>query len=117
MLCVWLLIQRATTKLKEPMQKILKGLKTRTYDGLKKNGKRWINELSCALCGNRTSPSWATGETPFFLVYGAEVVLPPKVTMGSLCVQTYDEATQDQLWSEDVNLIDKRRWQSTIKNA
>jgi hypothetical protein len=28
---------------------ILKGLKTRTYDGLKKHGKRWINELPCAL--------------------------------------------------------------------
>jgi transposase InsO family protein len=31
---------------------ILKGLKTRTYDGLKKHGKRWIDELPCALCGN-----------------------------------------------------------------
>jgi transposase InsO family protein len=31
---------------------ILKGLKTRTYDGLKKHGKRWIDELPCALWGN-----------------------------------------------------------------
>jgi transposase InsO family protein len=36
---------------------ILKGLKTCTYDGLKKHGKKWIDELSCALWGNRTSPS------------------------------------------------------------
>jgi hypothetical protein len=28
---------------------ILKGLKTRTYDGLKKHGKKWIDELPCAL--------------------------------------------------------------------
>jgi transposase InsO family protein len=28
---------------------ILKGLKTRTYDGLKKHGKKWIDELLCAL--------------------------------------------------------------------
>jgi transposase InsO family protein len=28
---------------------ILKGLKTRTYDGLKKHGKKWIDELLSAL--------------------------------------------------------------------
>jgi transposase InsO family protein len=28
---------------------ILKGLKTHTYDGLKKHGKKWIDELPCAL--------------------------------------------------------------------
>jgi transposase InsO family protein len=71
---------------------ILKGLKTRTYDGLKKHGIKWIDELPCALWGNRTSPSRAMGETPFFMVYGAEAVLPPKVTIGSLRVKAYDEA-------------------------
>jgi hypothetical protein len=96
---------------------ILKGLKTRTYDGLKKHGNKWIDELPCALWDNRTSPSRATGETPFFMVYGAEVVLPPKVTMGSLRVKTYDEAVQDQLQREDIDLVDERRWQSAIKNA
>jgi transposase InsO family protein len=96
---------------------ILKGLKTRTYDVLKKHGKKWIDELPCALWGNRTSPSRAMGETPFFMVCGAEAVLPPEVTMGSLCVKTYDEATQDQLWCEDIDLVDERRWQATIKNA
>jgi hypothetical protein len=91
---------------------ILKGLKTRTYDGLKKHGKRWIDELPCALWGNRTSPSWTTGETPFFMVYGAEVVLPPpsEVTMGSLCVQAYNEVAQDQHRCEGIDLVDERRW-------
>jgi hypothetical protein len=41
------------------------------------------------------------------LVYGVEAVLPPEVTMGSLLVQTYDEATQDQLWREDIDHIDE----------
>jgi hypothetical protein len=86
---------------------ILKGLKTHTYNGLKKHGKKWIDELPCALWGNRTSLSRAMGEMPFFMVYGAEVVLPPKVTMGSLRVKTYDEATQDQLRHEDINLVDE----------
>jgi hypothetical protein len=73
--------------------KILKGLNTRTYDGLKKHDKKWIDELRCALWGNRTSPSQATGETPFFMVYRAKAVLSPEITMGSLRVKTYDEAT------------------------
>jgi hypothetical protein len=86
---------------------ILKGLKTCTYDGLKKHDKNWIDELPCALWGNRTSPSRAVGETPFFMVYGAEVVLPPEVTMGSLRVKTYDEATHDQLQCENIDLVDE----------
>jgi hypothetical protein len=88
---------------------ILKDLKSHTYDGLKKYGKKWVDELPCALWGNRTSLSRATRETPFFLVYGAKAVLPLEVAMGSLRVQTYDEATQDQLRHEDVDLINERR--------
>jgi hypothetical protein len=96
---------------------ILKGLKTCTYDGLKKHGKKWLDELLCALWGNRTSPSRATGETPFFMVYGAKVILLLEVTMGPLHVKTYDKAMQDQLRREDIDLVDKQRWQAAIKNA
>jgi hypothetical protein len=103
-------VERANTE-------ILKSLKTRTYDGLKKYGKKLIDELPCALWGNRTSSSRATRETPFFMIYGAEAVLPPEVTMGSLRVQAYDKAAQDQLRCEDIDLIDEKRWQSAIKNA
>jgi hypothetical protein len=42
---------------------------------------------------------------------------PPEITIGSLRVQTYDEDAQDQLWREDINLVDEQRWQSAIKNA
>jgi transposase InsO family protein len=49
---------------------ILRGLKTCTYDCLKKHGANWVSELPSVLWGNRTTPSRATGETPFFLVYG-----------------------------------------------
>jgi hypothetical protein len=61
---------------------ILRGLKTRTYDCLKKNGANWVNELPSVLWGNQTTPSRATGETPFFLVYRAKACLPPEIIMG-----------------------------------
>jgi hypothetical protein len=57
---------------------ILRGLKTCTYDCLKKHDANWVSELPSVLWGNRTTPSRATGETPFFLVYGAKACLPRK---------------------------------------
>jgi transposase InsO family protein len=76
---------------------ILKGLKMRTYDCLKKHGANWVSELPSVLWGNRTTPSRATGETPFFLVYGAEACLPLEIIMGSPRVQSFDESAQEQL--------------------
>ena len=35
----------------------LRGLKTRTYNCLKKHGTKWVDELPCVLWGNRTTPS------------------------------------------------------------
>jgi transposase InsO family protein len=96
---------------------ILKGLKTRTYNCLKKHGANWVSELPSVLWGNRTTPSRATGETPFFLVYRAEACLPPEIIMGSPRVQSFDESAQEQLRREDVEFIDEHRWQASIQNA
>jgi hypothetical protein len=96
---------------------ILRGLKTRTYDCLKKHDANWVNELPSVLWGNQITPSRATGETPFFLVYGAEACLPPEILMGSPRVQSFDESMQEQLRREDVDFIDERRWQEAIRNA
>jgi hypothetical protein len=74
---------------------ILKGLKTRTYDELRKHGSGWVDELPAVIWANRTIPSRATGETPFFLVYGAEAVHPAEVTLGSPHVRACQEEDQD----------------------
>ena len=68
---------------------ILKGLKTRTYNELKKHGSGWIDELPAVVWANRTTPNRATGEMPFFLVYGSEAVLPAEVTLGSPRMRAY----------------------------
>jgi hypothetical protein len=93
---------------------ILRGVKTRTYDRLKKHGANWVNELPSVLWGNRTTPSRTTEETPFFLVYGAEACLPPEIIMGSPRVQVFDESMQKQLRHEYMDFIDKRGWQAAI---
>ena len=56
---------------------------------------------------NRTTPSRATGETPFFLVYGAEAVLLAEVTLGSPRVRVYKEEDQDHLRQQDVLYLDE----------
>jgi transposase InsO family protein len=55
---------------------ILQGLKPRIYNDLNKFGRRWMKELPSVVWSLRTTPSRATGFTPFFLVYGAEAILP-----------------------------------------
>jgi hypothetical protein len=74
---------------------ILRGLKLQTYSDLEKHGAKWVDQLPSVLWGNWSTPSRATGKTPFFLVYGAEACLPPEITMGSLRVQAFDEDLQE----------------------
>nr|BAB00646.1 unnamed protein product [Oryza sativa Japonica Group]BAB17742.1 GAG-POL precursor [Oryza sativa Japonica Group] len=65
---------RSNGQVERANAEILKGLKTKTFNILKKHGDSWIEELPAVLWANRTTPSRATGETPFFLVYGAEAL-------------------------------------------
>jgi hypothetical protein len=74
-----------------------------------------VNSHPCY--GGTEQPSRATGETPFFLVYGAEACLPPEIIMGSPRVQAFEESMQGQLRREDMDFINDRRWQAAIRNA
>jgi hypothetical protein len=70
---------------------ILQGLKPRIFDRLNKSGRKWLQELSAVVWSLRTTPSRATGFTPFFLVYGAEAVLPTDLEYGAPKVKSYDK--------------------------
>ena len=60
---------------------LLQGLKPRIFNRLNKFGARWLAELPAVLWSLRTTPSRATGYTPFFMVYGSEVSSQPTSTM------------------------------------
>jgi hypothetical protein len=60
---------------------------------MNKSGRKWLQELQAVVWSLRTTPSRATGFTPFFLVYGVEAVLPTDLVYGSLRVKGYDEGT------------------------
>jgi hypothetical protein len=102
---------------------ILQGLKPRIYNDLNKFGKRWMKELPSVVWNLRTTPSRATGFTPFFLVYGAEAILPTDLEYGSPRVRAYTEQSNrpnredslDQLEeARDVALLHSARYQQSL---
>ena len=76
---------------------MLRGLRAKTFDKLRKSRRRWIDELPVVLWSIRTMPNRATSQTPFALVYGAEAVLPMELIYGSPQVLAYDELEQERL--------------------
>nr|AAL31648.1 Putative polyprotein [Oryza sativa]AAL34947.1 Putative polyprotein [Oryza sativa]AAP51891.1 retrotransposon protein, putative, unclassified [Oryza sativa Japonica Group] len=108
---------RSNGQVERANAEILKGLKTKTFNILKKHGDSWIEELPAVLWANRTTPSRATGETPFFLVYGAEAVLPSELTLKSPRATMYCEADQDQLRRDDLDYLEERRRRAALRAA
>jgi hypothetical protein len=64
----------------------------------------------------RTNVSRATRATPFSLVYGAKVVLPPKVYLKSARVAHFDPEDQAKARELDTNLLEERR-NTTLSNV
>ena len=58
---------------------------------MNKFGARWVTELPTVLWSLRTTPSQATGYTPFFMVYGSEAVLPTDLDYKTPRIRAYDE--------------------------
>jgi hypothetical protein len=78
-------------------------------NGIKKRLLAPLDELPSVLWSLRTTPNAATQETPFFLVHGAEAVLPVEVTHEAPRIAAYDEATSTEALQDDVNALDEAR--------
>ena len=75
---------------------VLDGLKKILYDANTKKGGKWIQELPDVVWGLRTQPSKATGQSPFFLTYGSEAILPVDIMWKSPRVEAYQEGEADE---------------------
>ena len=69
----------------------MSGIKPRLVQSLKESNTHWVEELDSVLWRLRTTPNRTTGYTPFFMVYGAEAVLPCDIIHDSPRVHIYEE--------------------------
>jgi transposase InsO family protein len=96
---------------------ILQGLKPRIYNDLNKFGKRWIKELPSVVWSLRTTPSWATGFSSFFLVYGAEAILPTDLEYGSPRTKAYDDQGNQTSREDPLDQLEKARDVALLHSA
>ena len=89
----------------------------KTFDRLRKSGRRWIDELPAVLWSIKMTPNRATGQTPFALVYGAEAVIPIELIHGSPRVLAYDELEQERPRQDDAMLLEEDRLRAAVRAA
>ena len=85
-------------------QEILKGLKPRLMIPLQRTSGCWVEELPSVLWSINTTANRSTGYTPFFMVYGAEAVLPSDIRHDSPRVAAYVEANSEKARQDVVDL-------------
>jgi hypothetical protein len=88
---------------------ILQGLKPRIYNDVNKFGKRWIKELPSVVWSLRTTLSRATSFSPFFLVYGAEAILPTDLEYGSPRTKAYDDQGNQTSREDSLDQLEEAR--------
>ena len=96
---------------------VLSGIKPRLIEPLQRTPGCWLDELPAVLWSLRTTPNRSTGYTPFFLVYGAEAVLPTDIEHDSPRVTLYTEAEAKEAREDDVDLLEEARELTLSRSA
>ena len=92
---------------------IVSGLKKRLDDAK----GRWVEELPHVLWAYRTTPRRSTGETPFSMSYGAEVVILIETGFPTLRPQLFNPSNNDELLKKRLDLIEERRENAMVQLA
>jgi hypothetical protein len=109
---------RANGQVERANMMILDALRKKVFDKSEKLTRKWIRELSYVVWSLRTQPSRALHEnTPFFMVYGSEAVLPANLIFGAprLTFKSIDEAEATRL--EDIDILEGERLNVVIHLA
>jgi hypothetical protein len=108
---------RANGQVERANGMVLDALKKRLHDAANSKGGKWIKELPNALWGLRTQPSKPTGQSPYFLVYGSEVILPAEVMWDSPAVEQYDEGISEDSRRLDIDGLEEARCAALVQSA
>jgi hypothetical protein len=96
---------------------ILAGIKPRLVEPLELSAGCWVEELPSVLWSLRTTPNRSVGFTPFFLVYGAEAVLPTDIEFDAPRVVQYMEKQVKEAREDGVDLLEQGREQALARSA
>jgi hypothetical protein len=88
---------------------ILSGIKPRLISPLERAAGAWADELPSVLWSLRTTPNRSTQYTPFFLVFGAEAVMPSDVLHDAPRVAAYTETGSRTALQDAADLLDEAR--------
>ena len=87
----------------------MSGIKPRLVRSLKELYKHRVEELDSILWGLRTTPNRTAGYTPFFMVYGREVVLPCDIIHDSPRVRMYEEKEAELDRQDSLDALEEER--------
>ena len=96
---------------------VLDGLKKRLYDANSKKGGKWIQELTHVVWGLRTQRSKAMGQSPFFLTYGSEAILPADIMWKCPRVEAYQEEEVDEARQIELDSVEEVRINALTQSA
>ena len=95
----------------------MSGIKPRLVRSLKESNTHWVEELDSVLWGLRTTPNRTTGFTPFFMVYGAEAVLPCDIIHDSPRVRMYEEREAELDRQDNLDALEEERDVAKARSA
>jgi hypothetical protein len=78
------------------------------FHNLEARGRNWHNELPSVLWALRTNINRATRDTPFNLVYRADIVLSLEIYLESTKVAHFNAEDQVEARELDSNLLEER---------
>ena len=84
---------------------------------LERKAGAWTKELPSVLWSLRTTPNSSTGYTPFFMVHGAEAVLPAEVRHQAPRVVAYSEAESTAALEDSMDTLDEARDVAAARSA
>jgi transposase InsO family protein len=93
------------------------GLKKRLLRPLKRAAGAWVEELPSVLWSLRTTPNSLTGYTPFFLLFGAEAMLPTDMHYCTPRVVAYIEEDAEKALADTQDLLDEARDVALARSA
>ena len=92
---------------------IVNGLKKMLDDA---KGK-WVEELPHVLWTYKITPRRSTGETPFSMTYGAEVVIPLETGFPTLRTSSFNPSDNNEHLKKNLDLIEEKRENAMVQLA